>query len=210
MTSLVVKQLGLAAAELALDGTVIQAMASTSQSLKREALEKELKAAKDASAAERVEQLEVASAALKQREDAKDAAGKDSTKAQVSPIEPEAVLQPQKNSEDFALSYKPVIGAHPSGLIVAQGLSPSSETACVPELMVQHGQVFGAQPTSVLADAGFNTLDILALFVAMQVPALIPGGHGKDMQRKGIAGRFRSPPSSTTQQATPSDAPRAN
>lgn len=190
VTSLVVKRVGISAGELALDGTVVQAMASTSQALKREALEKELKEAKAADEQKRVEQLEAANAALKEREDAKDAAGKDPTKAQVSPVEPEAVLQPQKNSEDFAFAYKPTIGVHPSGLIVGQGLSPTSETECVPEVMTQHGQIFGVQPTRALGDAGFNCFDVLALFVALQVPALIPGGHNDKMQRQGAQGRF--------------------
>jgi transposase len=190
VTSLVAKRLGIAAAEFALDGTVVQAMASTSQALKREALDKELKEAKEANASERVEKLEAASHELKQRETAKDAAGKDPSKVQVSPIEPEAVLQPQKNSEDYALAYKPVIGTHPSGLIAAQALSPSSETACVSELLIQHAQVFGAQPTSVLADAGFNTHDVLALFVMLEMDALVPGGGSDKLQRKGTKGRF--------------------
>lgn len=190
VTSLVVKRLGISAAELALDGTVVQAMASTSQALKREALEKELREAKDANETERVERLQAASIALKEREEVKDAAGKDASKAQISPVEPDAVLQPQKNSEDFAFAYKPVIGAHPSGLIVGQALSPTSETSCVPELLTQHGQVLGAQPKTVLADAGFNTLDVLGLLVMLELDALVPGGGNAKMQRKGTAGRF--------------------
>jgi hypothetical protein len=192
VTSQIVKRLGISADEVALDGTVVQAMASTSQMLKREALEKKLQEAKQADDEERVEQLETASAVLKEREVAREAAGKDPSQARVSPTEPEAVLQPKKNSEDLAFSYKPVVGAHPSGIITGQALSPSSETACVPEVLVQHGQIFDAPPTRALADAGFNSLEILTLFVLLQLDALIPGGRSDSdtMTRGGTSGRF--------------------
>ena len=192
VTSHVVKHLGLAVGDLAIDGTVVQAAASSSQTLMREALDEQVQAAKQEGDEERIEQLGKVEAALKEREDAKRAAGRDPSKTQVSPTEPEAVLQPLKNSEDHRLSYKPVIGAHPSGLIVGQALSPSSENSCVPEVLAQHGQVFGAAPQTALGDAGFCSLETVALFLMLNVDALIPSGRGNNeaFQRKDVAGRF--------------------
>jgi len=192
VTRRVVKGLGVSAGDLGLDGTVAEAMASTAQALKREALEKELKDAKESIDPERVEQLEAAGVALTEREAAKKAAGKDPKTALVSPVEPEAVLQPQKNSEDFRLSYKPVVGVHASGVIVGQALSPSSETACVTEVLTQHGQILDAVAETTLADSGFNTLEVLTLMLALSANALIPSGRSDNegMNRKGTKGRF--------------------
>jgi hypothetical protein len=192
VTSHVAKHLGIGASELVLDGTVVQAAASTSQTLMREALEEKLKDAEEAGETQRIEQLARAEAALAAREATRDAAGRDPALAQVSPTEPEAVLQPLKNSDDHRLGYKPVIGAHPSGLIVGQALSPSNENACVGELLTQHGQVFGAAPASALADAGFCTIENVGLFLLLNIDALIPSGrsNSEGMKRKTSTRRF--------------------
>lgn len=184
-TALIVKRLNLTTSDLAIDGTVVQAAASTGGAMTREALNEELKNAKNFGDPEAVAKLESASTALAVREQEREAAGKPG-KPVVSPEDPEAVLQPKKNSDDFQLAMKPVIAAHPSGLIVGQAVTPASETAAVPALLEQHEEIFGAQPQRALADSGFVSL--LAFFFAKDIEPLIPSGRdtGQRASRNGL------------------------
>lgn len=173
-TSLIVRRLNLTTSDLVIDGTVVQAAASTGGAMTREALQQEIESAKVMADAERLAKLETASIALTAKEKEREASGKPGDPV-VSPEDPEAVLQPAKNSNDFTLAVKPVIGAHPSGLIVAQTVTPSSETAAVPVLLEQHERILGAQPQRALADAGFASL--LAFFLSKSIEPLIPSGR---------------------------------
>jgi hypothetical protein len=184
-TALIAKRLNLTTGDLVFDGTVVQAAASTGGALTREALKERLEDAKAFGDTETVAKLEAASGALAVREQEREAAGKPGNPV-VSPEDPEAVLQPKKNSDDFRLAMKPVIAAHPSGLIVGQTVTPSSETAAVPKLLEQHEQIFGVQPQRVLADAGFVSL--LGFFFAKGIEPLIPSGRdiGQRSSRNGL------------------------
>jgi transposase len=190
-TALVVKRLNLTRSDLAIDGTVIQAAASTGSALKREALAQNLEAAKRDGETERAATLERASAVLEQKQAEREAAGRKG-EAQVSPNEPEAVLQPKKNSDDFQLAYKPGVAAHPSGLIIGQTLVPHRETDMVPKLLEQHERIFGAPPLRAMADSGFSSIQVIALFASREIDALIPSGRGTG-ERSGRNGLF--PPS---------------
>jgi len=187
-TALVVKRLNLTRSDIAIDGTVVQAAASTGSALKREALAQKLESAKSEGDAVATAKLEHAAAELERKQAEREAAGRDG-EAQLSPNEPEAVLQPKKNSGDFQLAYKPGVAAHPSGLIVGQTLAPQSEIEMVPALLEQHEHIFGAQPQRAMADAGFSSIQVLALLVSKDIDALIPSGRGTS-ERAGRNGRF--------------------
>jgi len=204
LTAQIAKQLGIKPADLAIDGTVTLAAASAVSALKREALEKvaveatETLAAAKASGAEpaelaraeaHVKALEKAHVVLEEREAANKAAGKPIDKLQVSPVEPEAVVQPLKRSSDYGLAYKPVVGAHSSGLVVAQNLSPSSETEHVEDLIAQHQAVFGEPAKRALLDSGFCSIGLLTTCVAMGLDVLCPTGQG-GKPRRGRKGHF--------------------
>lgn len=190
-TSLIARRLNLTHSDIVIDGTVVQAAASTGSAMKREALEQELKSAKEAEDTKRLAKLEQASAVLAAKEQERQETGR-TGQPQVSPEDPEAVLQPTKNSDDFKLAVKPVVGAHPSGLIVAQTVSPQSEIEAVPELLEQHEQIFGAQPKRALADAGFSSIAMLTLLLGKYIEPLIPSGKGTGER----AGRNRLYPKS--------------
>jgi transposase len=182
-TWLIVKRLKLGKGTVAIDGTVMQSAASTATALKKEALVEQLEAARDAGDGADVERLGKAVDAVEERAAARDAAGKDGGTIKVSVQEPEAVLQPKKNSRDHQLAYKPTVAAHSSGIIVGQALSPTSETECVPAVLAQHERVFGAQPERLMADAGFHTLAVLDFCVQRGLDALIPSGRGSAERR---------------------------
>jgi transposase len=187
-TALIMKRLNLTRSDLAIDGTVVQAAASTGSALKREALAQKLEAAKSEGDDDRVAALEHATTVLNQKQAEREKAGREG-EAQVSAQEPEAVVQPKKNSADFELAYKPGVAAHPSGLIVGQTVEPQRETDMVPKLLEQHEGIFGAQPERVMADSGFSSIQVLALFASKAISALIPSGRGTS-QRAGRNGLF--------------------
>jgi transposase len=188
-TWLIVKRLKLGKGTVAIDGTVMQSAASTATALKKEALVEQLEAARDGGDAAGVERLEKAIEVVDERAEARDAAGKKGGPIKASQHEPDAVMQPKKNSRDNQLSYKPTVAAHSSGLIIGQALSPTSETECVPSVLAQHERIFGAQPERLMADAGFHTLAVLDLCVQRDIDALIPGGRGSG-EKKTKKGHF--------------------
>lgn len=202
-TALVVKRLNLTRSDIAIDGTVVQAAASTAGALKREALAQKLETAKSEGDAVATAKLEHAATELERKQAEREAAGRKG-EAQLSPNEPEAVLQPKKNSSDYQLAYKPGVAAHPSGLIVGQTLAPQSETEMVPALLEQHEHIFGTQPQRAMADAGFSSIEVLALLVSKDIDALIPSGRGTS-ERAGRNGHF--PKTAFTWDAT-AQAPR--
>jgi transposase len=182
-------KLGKRGHDIGIDGTVMQAASSTATALKKEALAEEFEAATQRGDDKQAAQLGEALEAAKARAATREAAGKDGNTILISPMEPEAVFQPQKGTEDFRLSYKPNVAAHPSGLIVGQDVTPASEVAAVPALLTQHERIFGAQPERVLADAGYSSLQVLALFVRLGIDALIPSNKAAET-RKANSGLF--------------------
>lgn len=182
------------------DGTVIEAAASHYRKLKREAAQAAAdKAQQEAEAAPESEQAQAL--ADKARQAAQEAAertkrrqsqGKPTDSVVVSAREPEAVLQPRKDgAKRFA--YKPSTLVHESGLIVAQAVHASSETAVVDELMNQHVAVFGTTPNTALLDAGYCQPSVLKDMVDRNVNVLCPSGktnRGDDWEKKGHRGLF--------------------
>ncbi len=75
----------------------------------------------------RAECAEAVTATLEQRTAARRAKGKSGDGLSISPIEPEAVVQPQKNKKTFAPSDKPSILANEARVVVAWQIDPSSE-----------------------------------------------------------------------------------
>jgi len=182
------------------DGTVIEAAASHYRKLKGEAAQAAAdRAQEQADAAPDNEQAQAladkaqqAAQAATQRTERRQSQGKPTESVVVSAREPEAVLQPRKDgAKRFA--YKPSTLVHESGLIVAQAVHASSETAVVDELMNQHVAVFGTTPKTALLDAGYCQPSLLKDMVDRNVNVLCPSGktnRGEDWEKKGHRGLF--------------------
>ena len=182
------------------DGTVIEAAASHYHKLKREAAQAAAdKAQQKAEAAPGSEQaLALADKAQRaaqvaaERTERRQRKGKPTDSVVVSAREPEAVLQPRKDgAKRFA--YKPSTLVHESGLIVAQAVHASSETAVVDQLMDQHIDAFGTTPSSALLDAAYCQPALLKDMVDRNVNVLCPSGktnQGDDWEKKGHRGLF--------------------
>jgi transposase len=196
-----IKRKGIKNGVVAGDGTVIEAAASRFELLNQEAAEQAASQAKDA--AERhphdaeLEQRakHAGDVACVARERAAERARKGRKATQnaplVTPIEPQAVLQRCKDGRHRP-SYKPSVLVHESGLIVSQVVEPSSEGAAMPKLLDQYQQAFGADPLSLLLDAGYHSIELLAPIAARQIDVLCPSGTTLDGQweRKGNKEKF--------------------
>jgi transposase len=177
------RRAGLGKGLVAGDGTVLEAAASRLSTLKREAAQMAAQQAaeeavarpNDAEAAAHAEQAVAVAKAVEERAQEREFKGLDGAQTQVAVGEIEAVIQPRK---DGALrpGYKPSLWVHESGLIVAQALHPSSETAVMPQLMSQHQSIFGAPPSILLLDAGYCSPGVLKPLADSDVDVLCPSG----------------------------------
>lgn len=185
-TRTIAAKLKVASGTAAIDGTVIEAAASHYKTLTAEAAREAVKKAQtaaqkvptDAEAAAKAAAAEQAAKVAGEREEQRKSLGRDPKSVRVSPTEPEAAVQKQKNQSKRP-SYKPSIMGHESGLIVGQGVDPTSETAVVWSLLEQHEAVVGAKPELTLLDAGYFSTSILMGFVSRDLDVLIPAGKAR-------------------------------
>ena len=177
---------------LAGDGTVVEAAASRYKLLKIEAA---LQAAEDARKASEVkpDDMKLAERALfaeevkcklEQRQATREKKGKNAAGLQISPSEPDAVIQPLKDKKIFAASYKPSVLANKERIIVAQAVDASSETRVVAAMLDKAGQL--GQIKEVLFDAGYHSNDVIEATQTRGIELLCPEGRskGKDWNKQ--------------------------
>jgi transposase len=180
----VLRATGTKTAVAAGDGTIIEAAASRYGLLRQEALQEALATAReqaktkaDEASEAKVTQLEKAEAALNARQVERAARGKDPKTLLIHPLEPEAVVQPQKDKKQFRPSYKPQVLANEARIIVACDVHPSSETVLLPQLLDSAG-AHGPIQTALL-DAGFFSAGVLQSMAARQIELLCPEGRSE-------------------------------
>lgn len=167
----------------AIDGTIVQAAASSYRTLRLEAAREHAaelaqEAAKDPANKALQKTAERASQAVQAAEERtakREQKGKDASKLSVSPTEPEAAVQMQKRG-GVAPSYKPSIIANDQGLICAQAIHPTSETEVLSDLLEQHEKVTGSTPETLLADAGYSTEKVYEEALKRDIDLLVPAG----------------------------------
>jgi len=191
LTQQVLKATGSNTQVLAGDGTVIEAAASRYRLMRAEALAQALADAREQAQAEpsetkqrQVQQLEQAQAVVEQRISERRAHGKDVRMLLIQPLEPDAVVQPQKDKQRFRASYKPQVLANEARVIVACDVHPSSETAKLPELLDRasaQGKIKAA-----LLDAGYFSDAVLQCMQARDIELLCPEGRneGEDWNKQ--------------------------
>jgi transposase len=159
LTAEVLRRCGGSLGELALDGTVVQAVASLAKTLKLEAALQRLEQAREAAAqrpedpklAKELAEAQRVAEVAQQRAAARKDKGREAEATRVSPSEPEAVVQPLKNAGSRP-SYKPVLLANAQRLILAAAVEPSSETRPVAGLLEQ-AQRIGQRAEAEAAEA---------------------------------------------------------
>ncbi len=194
MTKMLARQLNLGPADVAGDGTVIEACGSRFKNLQAEALKEAAEKAReqarrdpqDAQAERRAQAVERAAEVAREREGKARGKGRKKNSVQVCLSEPEAVVQPLKNKTRRP-SYKPSVFANKQRFIVGQGLDPSSETAVVRPMLQQHEQIFQGRPTGLLLDAGYNSFGVLSLAMELDLDLLCPASR-EDIPKRGENG----------------------
>lgn len=185
LTDRVLKVTGSGTATVSGDGTVIEAAASRYRVVKEEALKQLEVQAREALAEQpqdekrekRLAQLQEAQRILQERKAAKKAVGKNADAMQISPVEPEAVIQPQKDKKSFAPAYKPSVLANALRVILAQDVDASSETRVV-EGMFKQAKRQGAIEHA-LFDAGYHSKRVLEAAEQHEIELLCPEGQSQ-------------------------------
>lgn len=193
LTKAVLRVVGSQDRTMAADATVIQAVSSRLRTIQQEAARQ---AAAQAGAALQAKpddaklqkQRELADEVVKAcetRSAQRRVKGRKNTDAPVSPLEPEAVVQPMKNGQ-VAPSYQACIGVNGDRIIVAQHVEGSSEPAAVPHLVDQAARVLGDGIARLLADSRYNTGEIHNLAEERGFELLSPEGatSGGDARKK--------------------------
>lgn len=165
------------------DGTVVQAAASRYRTLKQEAARAAAEEARQAAQANpddaklqaRAAQATEVEQTLERRAAAREAKGKPTESVSISPVEPEAVVQRQKDKKTFAPSYKPSVLANAARVIVGWDLDPSSETTVVAPMLDQAERLGGVQ--SALFDAGYHSDAVLEATAERGIEVLCPEGQ---------------------------------
>jgi transposase len=198
LTHRLVHRLGAQGKVAAIDGTVIEAASSRFRLLKAEAAREMAKAAvgaandhpADEALAVAAREAQAVAEIVSAREEKQRAKGREA-RAAIVPTEAEAVLQARKDGVGRP-AYKPSVLVDESGLILAQQVDPSSETAVVPGLLNQAALATGRAVETALMDAGYFSLSILQLAVKRDLNALCPPGktHGDDWEKAGPSGLF--------------------
>ena len=194
VTRSILKKTDSKAHSVAGDGTVIEAACSRYQLLKKEAmaeralsLEKAAKAnPEDIKKQRQSEQANDAKVLLETRIEAREAKGRKTDSIRINPLEPEAVVQPQKHS-GYSASYKPSVLANEQRIVVAQTVHPSAEVSVIPSLLNQCESLSGETPNELLLDAGYFCDQTIKESLKRDISLLCPegndGGQSKQYRR---------------------------
>jgi len=167
LTRRVLEQLGSGGGAVSADGTLVAAAASRYRRVRKEAAEQAAREARaragqdpeDEDLRQRAEQAEEVARVVNERVKARQAQRKDASKIAVSPSDPEAVYQPQKD-KTMAPSYLPSIVVNGQRVIVGQAVDPKSETAVFESLLQQAGRLHGPVE-QLLADPGYHSIGVI-------------------------------------------------
>ena len=177
---------------LAGDGSVVEAACSHYNLLKEEAVRQQAEAArKKLEQAPENKKLQQQAALATEVEETFDtrkqarvrgAAKTDSLV--VSPVEPEAMVQPQKRRRGNAASYKPSVLANDRRVILAHDVDPSRENTVIADLLDQSRRVTGEETEELLLDAGYCCNFVIETTLSREISLLCPEGKGGAKHRK--------------------------
>lgn len=165
------------------DGTIIEAAASRFGLIKKEALEEQRrKLAEEIQknpndielkiAAQKAEEVaNKIQERIKKREDQR----KPTQTVTISPIEPDAVIQPAKKGKTSLPSYKPSVLANDQRVIVGINVDPSNEiNSLLPMVDMANTMIEGEQVKEMLLDGGYHSIDVLNESIQREISILCP------------------------------------
>jgi transposase len=170
---------------LAGDGTIIEAAASRYNLMKQEAVEEKKKNARaksnahpgDKALALAAEKMEQVAAELQTRIDKRKEQRKSIETVTISPIEPEAVIQPGKKGKTSLPAYKPSVLANDARVVVAIDVHPSNEIESLMSMldMVNDVDKEGAVE-ELLLDGGYESIQVLEESIKRNISFLCAAG----------------------------------
>jgi transposase len=190
LTRTVLKRTASGVQEGAVDATVIQAAGSRYKLLRKEAAEMAAKEAKEkaqqnpdneelAAIAQKAEKLQET---LDERIEARRRKGKDVSNTSICSSEPEAVIQPLKNTL-LAPSYKASAIANEKRVVTAIDVDPSNEIKVVANMLAQADRIGCGQLERLLADAGYFSNEMIELSISKNIDLLCPEGKSQDNEK---------------------------
>ena len=167
------------------DGTVIEAASSHFKVVRKEALNRAIKEARhlvkqqpdNKKEIQRLSELEAAEEALSARQEKRKAKGKKFDGLTITPLEPESVVQPQKDKQLYRSSYKPSVVANDTRIVLGMAVNASSETSVV-ESMLDQAQTKG-HVDSALFDAGYFCETVFRVAQKKHLELLCPEGKSQ-------------------------------
>lgn len=169
---------------LAGDGTIVEAACSYYQLLKEEAVRGRADEAKKQMAVGPLPKAKQSKVKLAidtetrfdERKQARVTKGRTTDSLAISPIEPDAVVQPQKRKRGKAASYKPSILANDKRVITAHQIDPSAESRLIPELLDQSQRISGEAAQNLLLDGGYCHDLVIQTAIEKDINLLCPEG----------------------------------
>lgn len=120
-----------------------------------------------------------------ERKQARATKGRSSDSLAISPIEPDAIVQPQKRQRGKATSYKPSILANERRVITAHQVDPSMESALIPELLNQSQRIQNEAAQHLLLDSGYHSDVVIQTALEKDINLLCPEGRTAGKPRGG-------------------------
>jgi transposase len=173
---------------LAGDGTIIEAAASRYRLMRQELVEKNclaLKASSEAAPnnpklADDAEKMELVSKTLQQRVDRRKAQRKPTDTLTISPIEPEAVVQPTKKGKSSVPAYKPSVLANEARVVVAIDVHPSNEIDSLMSMLKQTSKAgYEEEVKELLLDGGYESVEVCKETLERDISVLCVGKNKK-------------------------------
>ena len=101
----------------------------------------------------------------------------------ISPIEPEAVVQPTKKGRTCVPAYKPSVLANDAGVVVAIDVHPSNEIESLISMLDMTDKLeTQGEVNELLLDGGYESIEVLEELIKREISVLC--ARGKNNKKK--------------------------
>lgn len=179
---------------LAGDGTIIEAAASRYSLMRQEAVDEKRKEAHaksvanpdDKTLALAAEKMEQVANELQTRINKRKEQHKSIETVTISPVEPEAVIQPGKKGKISLPSYKPSVLANDARIVVAIDVHPSNEIESLLSMLDMTNKIKQEGVVEeLLLDGGYESIEVLEESIKRNISVLCAAGkNGKKKARQ--------------------------
>lgn len=178
---------------LAGDGTIIEAAASRYNLMKQEAVEEKKRKAfakstanpEDKVLALAADKMEQVANELQTRINKRKEQHKPIETVTISPIEPEAVIQPTKKGRASVPAYKPSVLANDARVVVAIDVHPSNEIESLMSMLDMTNKLEKeGEVKELLLDGGYESIEVLEESIKRDISVLCAAGKNSKKKAK--------------------------